>query len=393
MMPLLFLLFHWHPIFSEVSVLLGHLVPYMILLPLISAALVPGWPRLFWGSAYENAVSLPLFRAMFDLLLPKNLGFKVTPKGIQSGRRTFDWRSSRWNLVAAGITVAAIGKGLFEFHFFGIEKDAYFFNLGWATYNLFLLGTALLVAWERPQRREEDRVAVRLPLRIRTGDGAVWDGWTRDVGLGGVGFESADPLDLGGDLEVELGLPDGERIRLPAKALYQERMGGTCRSGLAFASLDAASRRRILLGVFAHPGTWESAHHGHTRSHWAGAWYFLRGIALAAFPDRRRRRLHPRRRAWKPITLRMDGREAMALLQDRSSRACAVWIWSAAEPAASDWRVPEAFGGDRHLRLLHMRRPAPWLRLWRVTLAPRPETGSEAEPESAAMRSKAVEAA
>lgn len=394
LMPLLFLLFHWHPIFSDVSVLLGHLVPYMILLPLISAALVPGWPRLFWGSAYENAVSLPLFRAMFDLLLPKKLGFKVTPKGIQSGRRTFDWRSSRWSLFAAALTVAAIGKGLFEFHYFGIEKDAYFFNLGWAIYNLFLLGTALLVAWERPQRRAEDRVAVRLPLRIRKAEGVDWSGRTRDVGLGGVGFESAEPMDLGGDLEIELGLPDDGWVRLPGRALFQERLGRSWRVGLAFASLDADARRRILLGVFAHPGSWASAHDGHTRSHWMGAWYFLRGIALAPFPDRRRRRLHPRRRAWRPTSLRRDGRAIFAWLQDRSSRACAVWIWSREKPAASEWRAPDVFGSARDLHVLHMRRPAAWLGLWRVTLAPRPESDGDAQTAAlTALRGQALAAA
>jgi hypothetical protein len=132
------------------------------------------------------------------------------------------------------------------------------------------------------------------------------------------------------------------------------------------------------LGVFAHPGSWEPAHDGHTRSHWVGAWYFLRGIALAPFPDRRRRRLHPRRRAWKPTALRKDGRKVSAWLQDRSARACAVWIWSREKPEASGWGVPEVFGPASDLHVLHIHRPAAWLRLWRVTLAPRAESDRDA---------------
>ena len=80
--PLYYLLFHLHPILSDVSVLTALLIPYLVVLPMISAVLVPGWPRSLWGPLYESAVAAPLARSMFDLLLPSTLGFKVTPKGI-----------------------------------------------------------------------------------------------------------------------------------------------------------------------------------------------------------------------------------------------------------------------------------------------------------------------
>ena len=47
---------------------------------------------------------------------------------------------------------------------FGIEAEAYAFNLGWAATNLLALAAALLVAWERPQRRADERVR-RSPRR------------------------------------------------------------------------------------------------------------------------------------------------------------------------------------------------------------------------------------
>ena len=78
---------------------------------------------------------------MFDLLLPKKLGFKVTPKGLMTHRRSFDWRSSASLLAVTAITLAAMAKGLWEFWYFGIEKDAYFFNLSWAGVNLIGLIT------------------------------------------------------------------------------------------------------------------------------------------------------------------------------------------------------------------------------------------------------------
>ncbi len=91
---------------------------------------------LLWGSFYENAVSAPLARSMIDLFLPKSLSFAVTPKGIVTQKARFDWRSAKWTLLVTAVTAFAIAKGLWEFNVFGIEKDAYFFNLAWASYNL-----------------------------------------------------------------------------------------------------------------------------------------------------------------------------------------------------------------------------------------------------------------
>jgi cellulose synthase (UDP-forming) len=122
--PLYFLLFHFHPILSDVSILVAYLLPFIVILPLIANTLLPGWPRLFWASVYEAAVSFQLFRSMFDLFLPTRLGFKVTPKGLRSHRRTFDFNSATLTLVAAGITLVAIAKGLWAVFYFGIEQDA-----------------------------------------------------------------------------------------------------------------------------------------------------------------------------------------------------------------------------------------------------------------------------
>src|SRR6185503_9130738 len=105
------LFFHLHPIFSEVAVLTARLLPYLIVLPLVSSVLMPRWPRPFWGAFYESAVSAPLARSMFDLLLPSTLGFKATPKGIVSQGRRFDWRSSKWTMLFAALCLAGIVKG------------------------------------------------------------------------------------------------------------------------------------------------------------------------------------------------------------------------------------------------------------------------------------------
>ena len=218
--PLYYLFFHLHPIFSEVAVLTARLLPYLIVLPLISSVLMPRWPRPFWGAFYETVVSAPLARSMFDLFLPSTLGFKATPKGIVYKGRRFDWRSAHWTLVLAALTLAGIAKGAWELTTFGIERDAYFFNLIWASYNLLFLIGALLVAWERPQRRVDDRVPCQLAARIE--NGASLHAVTRDVSLSGCSLILDERTALPYSFDLVLGM-NGGGMRLRAELVFHER--------------------------------------------------------------------------------------------------------------------------------------------------------------------------
>ncbi|MEZ4292960.1 MAG: glycosyl hydrolase family 8 [Myxococcota bacterium] len=258
--PLAYLLFHLHPIFSDVAVLTALLIPYLVVLPMIPAVLIPDWPRPFWGSFYENAVSAPLARSMVDLLLPRSLGFAVTPKGLVTETSRFDWSSSRWTLLVAGITVFAIAKGLWEFWIFGIEKDAYFFNLAWAGYNLVFLAGAAMIAWERPQRRGENRVVCDLPARLEVADEErAIAGRVVDLSLSGCSVELDGARVLPRDLRVGIG-SSGHAFEVAGRVVYQERMWGRVRVGVAFEGASEEVRRTILLGVMADPATWSDVH-------------------------------------------------------------------------------------------------------------------------------------
>jgi len=285
--PLYFLLFHLHPIFSEVSVLVAYLLPFMVILPLISYALLPGWPRLLWASVYETTVSFPLFRSMFDLLLPKQR-FKVTPKGLTSNRRTFDLSSSKGLVFATVLTLVAIVKGLAEFFYFGIEKDAYFFNLSWASFNLLFLLAGLLVAWEKPQRRTEHRIRKSVPFELRS-DGFCLKGETRDLSLSGVSFasighEAIPPF-------VDITVHDKYPVTCQCKVVYHERLSArVSQCGLAYVNLSEDNRRNLILNLFANPDTWNESHADRVRSNLGMALHLFRGVAHCLRPAKRRTR-------------------------------------------------------------------------------------------------------
>jgi cellulose synthase (UDP-forming) len=362
--PLYYLLFHLHPIFSEVSLLLAYLVPCLLVLPLLSRALLLDWPRLFWGTTYENAVCVPLFRSMFDLFLPKRLGFKVTPKGLVSEKRTFDFRSTRLTLIVAAITVVAIVKGVTEFYYFGIEKDAYFFNLIWATYNLMFLGLALLVAWERPQRRAEERVKRAFPVTVR-GDDLTLHCETHDLSLSGLSIQSSVFYRFPPAVDITLAGP--EPLTVTARLVYHERVDRyTYRCGFRFDAPDAETQRWLIVHLFAAPATWQEVHQERTRSSVMMGWYFFAGILNTVLPLRQRRRTQWRERSLGRVALCVDGQWSSVLLRDVTRAGFGVLWYGREGPPIRAASVIEVYRGGTLVsaRPVYVRKMVPFV--WRI---------------------------
>ena len=366
--PLYFLLFHLHPIFADVSILVAYLLPFMLVLPMISSRLLPGWPRLMWSSLYEGPVSFPLFRSMFDLLLPKNLGFKVTPKGLLSEQRSFDWRSSASLTVATLITLAAIAKGLWEFWYFGIEKDAYFFNLSWASFNLLTLFVGLLMAWEKPQTRTEERIIKPIPFELRAGNLRI-TGTTHDVSLTGVSWfgASPDPLPPTMDMSLHGRIPFTCQVRL----VYHDRLSGPgSKCGLAFLNLSDEHRRILLLNLYSDPTTWEHAQRNRLRSSLLMAGHLLIGLLKHFRPLRLRRRQTPRQWHVGVTEVQIGEKRHRAIVRDRSASGLGLLIFANETPLTTPWLVRGA-GGQ-----LTAYRPIYRARRWRLI----PRVGLQAIP-------------
>jgi cellulose synthase (UDP-forming) len=356
--PLYYLFFHLHPIFSEVAVLSARLLPYLLVLPLISSVLMPRWPRPFWGAFYESVVSAPLARSMFDLLLPSTLGFKATPKGIVTQGRRFDWRSAKWTLLLAALMVAGIAKGFWELSVFGIERDAYFFNLIWASYNLLFLVGALLVAWERPQRRADDRVRVTLPARIV--NGAAIHAVTRDVSLTGCSLILDERIPLPYHFDLVLGTNGNGGLRLPAELVFHERYERRELVGVRFIDPSEEQRRAILLGVFARSETWEELRERERRSRFGLATAFALGFVRYFRPSHHWTRRYPTRRTYAfPRWLGRNRRRGVWLCN--VSPGGAGLLCTGRRPRVGElWRISELRWG----RVVHARRR--FGVLWRV---------------------------
>ncbi len=361
--PLCFLLFHWHPIFSDLETLLAYLIPFMICLPILSQSLLPGWPRLIWASAYENTIAVPLFRAMFDLLLPKKLAFKVTPKGISSERSVYDFRSCRYSLIAFAITLVAIVKGLGEFYFFGIERDAYFFNLAWASVNLIMLITPLLLAYEHPRAQHQQRIKKRVPVTLAA-DGFSFKGESFDLDETGMSVLLADASEVSGPVVVSLSASD--TLTATGTVCYHDRdERGRARLGIRFDPLTREARRWILLNVFADPGTWESKVERRSRSNLMMAYYFCHGLLRAMRPPHDLRRMQPRARVLDLVRAHGSRIAGWALVTNRAGRGLGAYTVGA-RPRAGIVSVA-CSDGLQPFRIVHARCLLPGV--WRLGLA------------------------
>ncbi len=358
--PLYYLFFHLHPIFSDVAVLTARLLPYLLVLPLISAVLMPGWQRPLWAPFYESTVSAPLARSIFDLLLPSTLGFKATPKGIVSQGHRFDWRSSRWTLLFALLTLAGIGKGVWELSTFGIEQDAYFFNLIWASYNLLFLFGALLIAWERPQRRAEERVPCEVAVRIENKPHKSIHATTEEISLSGCSLRLDERMVLPYEFDLVLGLNGGLRVR--AELVFHERVGRRDHIGVRFVDPTPATRKAILLGVFARSETWEELRERERRGRFALAASFVLGIASYFRRSRVLRRRYPARTTyWIPRRLGRNRRRSV-WLRDASPGGVGLLCTGRRPRAGELWRISDLRWG----RVVNARRR--FLFFWRVGL-------------------------
>jgi cellulose synthase (UDP-forming) len=305
---------------------------------------------------------------MFDLLLPKKLGFKVTPKGIKSQKRTFDFRSVQLPLIAFGISFFAVVKGIFEFNYFGIERDAYFFNMGWALYNLFLLGSALLVAWERPQRRETDRVDRSFPCRIISEEG-ILELQSVDFSVNGAAFVVSK-----NQLCPRFAVIDVNReVRIGARMVYYEKCGKKhARCAYRFEGVDKALEEKLFLMIFSDPQTWEHSHDKRPQRSLTMAFFYLSGVVKCFFPQRQSRRMELRTSLFKKGFVKVNEFGYDIWFLNKSNSGCAILLIHPEPPKEKEWVVVNE-NRDETMSVKYLKQLFPGAGIWRAGLVKKEE--------------------
>jgi cellulose synthase (UDP-forming) len=252
------------------------------------------------------------------------------------------------------VTGFALAKGVWEFAAFGIERDAYFFNMIWAGYNLLVLLGALMVAWERPQRRGEERVRCHLAARIERRDGPPIEVSTWDVSLAGCTLVLDERAQLPEVFDLGLALGNGLRVR--CALVSHERLQGRERVGVRFVDPSDEVRRALLLDVFARSEVWEDARAHELRSRLGIAAAFLVGVVGYFRPLRSSRRKHPRRRILARRRLLGSDLRRDVWLRDSSARGIGLLCTGKRPRVDGLWQIANPPGPVLWGRAVYVRR-------------------------------------
>ncbi|HDR8990578.1 UDP-forming cellulose synthase catalytic subunit [Burkholderia vietnamiensis] len=255
--PLSFLFFGAHVIHASATMLALYALPHVVHATLTNSRMQSRFRHSFWAEVYEavlaSYIALPTLLALVN---PRLGTFNVTAKGGRIDRGYFDWAISKPYLslvilnafgLAMGALHIALNRGV------GSEVQTTAFNLAWTTYNLLILGLAVAAANERRQVRESHRVAARIPVMLRFGNGRTLACETLDYSEGGIGV--AVPEDAR--------VPDGEQVTVSLfRGVDEYAFPGTIeyaepgRLGIRFETLSQQQEFDLVSSTFARADAW-----------------------------------------------------------------------------------------------------------------------------------------
>ena len=165
--PSFFLLFGLHPLNADVRQVLIYALPHLFLVFACTASVNRNTRMSFWPEIYETSIAwYTAWVTTVALIAPKIGTFNVTPKGDMVTRTEFDWRSARPMIVLFLITLVSTAVVPWRIASEPAHWDTIALASLWNFYNLVVLAASLMVAIERPQRRQFDRIPVGSTIEI-----------------------------------------------------------------------------------------------------------------------------------------------------------------------------------------------------------------------------------
>ncbi len=135
----------------------------------------------FWNEIYEFALSFQAgIVTMLALVNPKLGSFNVTDKGLTVTKRSFDLDSVRYLVFLGALTGASLMAVPFWFVVSPADGQAVIINALWCVFDLLLVMSACLVAFEQPQLRQAHRLPRQLTAIVHSNE-QQWTGTTTNI--------------------------------------------------------------------------------------------------------------------------------------------------------------------------------------------------------------------
>ncbi|WP_456380867.1 UDP-forming cellulose synthase catalytic subunit [Thiolapillus sp.] len=253
--PLAFLLLHAYIIYAPAALILLYVAPHLIHASIANSRIQGKYRFSFWAEIYETALAWYIARPTTAALIAPHKGsFNVTAKGGLIPEEHFDWSISRPFLILVALNLLGIVVGLGRLvggpdH----EAGTVLLNLGWASYNLLILGAALGVAQEARQVRHTHRVDFLMPAALRLPNGQHLQAEVQNFSLGGMNLYCKEDCALEAGTSVQLSLRPGLRsYAFPATVVHLE--GNLL--GLQFRELTSQQEADLVKCTFGRADIW-----------------------------------------------------------------------------------------------------------------------------------------
>ncbi len=255
--PMAFLIFGAQIIHAEALMIVVYALPHLALAVLTNSRVQGRYRHSWWAEVYETVLAtFIILPTTLALINPKLGKFNVTAKGGIVDRDYFDGDIAKpyFFLYLLNLIGIVIGLGRLLLGDISLTQTVWL-NMGWAAYNLIILGAALSVAGERKQLRRSVRVEDELKAAVRKpGSRKIVQTTTFDISTGGLALVPIAELSdfaIGDPIEVSLESP-GRRLWLPGTVRKADQELLT----LEFDKLNVAQESSLTQSMFGRADAW-----------------------------------------------------------------------------------------------------------------------------------------
>lgn len=190
--PLALIYFNAYIIYAPFLAIFIYVVPTLIQIKATNSRIQGKYRYSFWGEVYESVLAWYILKPTTVALFNPNKGkFNVTEKGGLNDEEHYDWGISKPYLILLLINLLGITVGVLRL-FLGdpTQIGVLLISMGWAMYNIIILGAAVAVAAEARQVRHSHRIKANFPAGVRLANGHTLKVKITDYSDNGVGIET-----------------------------------------------------------------------------------------------------------------------------------------------------------------------------------------------------------
>jgi cellulose synthase (UDP-forming) len=242
------------PVRSDGLPFLAHWLPLFLLGALANTALGRGRFRYLETERYNLLKMFTFIWASSILVWPRQLRFRVTPKGPGGTPHALERHELIPHLVLLGLIGASVVMGIINLQWglttWYADPIVAFVSIGWALVSGGLLAMTIIQVLHRLHARDEYRFRVALQGSVATRAGTRLEVATEDVSLRGCSLIVDAPLPAGTSLDLRLQFSDAV-LRSQIDVIHQSALvDGRWRAGVRFRALGETDRERLVEFLF-----------------------------------------------------------------------------------------------------------------------------------------------